>query len=308
MNDPMTIFDRALVRQRRDRAARTLPQHGFLFDEVAGRLADRLLDVKRNFAVGLDLGCHDGAMVRAMQATGRPPATVVQADLSAAMAGAAQMNTGVPAFAADEEALPVALNSLDLVTSCLSLHWVNDLPGALAQIRRALKPDGFFLAALLGGDTLFELRRCLQEAEIALYGGLSPRISPMADVRDAGALLQRAGFALPVVDSDMIEVTYAHAGRLFADLRGMGETNAVIARRKMPASRRLFAEAVRLYHENFAEPDGRIVARFQILYLTGWSPGANQQQPLRPGSATARLADALDSREITLGETGACRI
>ncbi len=302
MTDSMTIFDRALVRRHRDRAAAGLGDYGFLFDEVASRLADRLLDVRRDFASGLDLGCHDGAMARAMRAVGKLPPTFLQADLSPAMAGAAHTTTGLPAFAADEEFLPVATGSLDLVTSCLGLHWVNDLPGALMQIRQALKPDGFFLAAMLGGDTLFELRRCLQQAEISLSGGLSPRISPMADVRDLGGLLQRAGFALPVADSDMIEVNYAHAGRLLADLRGMGETNAVAARHKHPASRRLFAEALRLYHDQFAEPDGRVVARFQVLYLTGWSPDSSQQRPARPGSATHRLADAVFGVEMGLGE------
>jgi NADH dehydrogenase [ubiquinone] 1 alpha subcomplex assembly factor 5 len=302
MTDTMTIFDRALVRRHRDRAAAALADHGFLYDDVAARLADRLLDVRRDFATGLDLGCHDGAMARAMRAVGKMPPLFVQADLAPAMAQAARASTGLPTLAADEEYLPLAENSLDLITSCLSLHWVNDLPGALAQMRRALKPDGFLLAAMLGGETLFELRRCLQQAEISLTGGLSPRISPMTDVRDLGALLQRAGFALPVVDSDMIEVTYANAGRLLADLRGMGETNAVLARHKRPASRRLFAEALRLYHQDFAEPDGRVVARFQVLYLTGWAPDAAQQRPLRPGSAAHRLADALKTTEIGLGE------
>jgi SAM-dependent methyltransferase len=299
-HDNMNIFDRSLLRQRRDRAAADIAGHAFLFDEVAARLADRLLDVNRNFPLALDLGCHGGSMTGAMQATGRAPQTVVQADLSPCMARVAAARTGQPAFVADEEFLPVAEASLDLVTSCLSLHWVNDLPGALLQIRKSLKADGFFLGALLGGDTLFELRRCLQDAEAELHGALSPRLSPLTDVRDAGGLLQRAGFALPVVDSDTIEVTYENAFRLMADLRGMGETNAVKARHKANPGKRLFLRAAELYQERFAEADGRLLATFQVLYLSGWSPHESQQQPLRRGSASQRLADALSTEEQPL--------
>ena len=211
------------------------------------------------------------------------------ADLSPALASRA----GAPAIAADEELLPFAPASLDLVVSNLSLHWVNDLPGALLQIRKALKPDGFFCAAMLGGETLVELRHCLIEAEQSVSGGMSPRVSPFADVRDAGALLQRAGFALPVVDSDVITVTYTDAFALMRDLRGMGETNAVLARRRVPASRALLFEAARLYAERFTEPDGRIPATFQVLHLAAWAPHESQQQPLRPGSGQVPLGDAL---------------
>ncbi|HYE01505.1 MAG TPA: methyltransferase domain-containing protein [Alphaproteobacteria bacterium] len=303
MTDAMTVFDRSLVRRHRDRAAPGLAAHGFLFDEVAERLAERLDDIRRGFARILDLGCHDGAAARAL--AGRPGVELlVQADLSPAMAARAAAN-GRPAVAADEELLPFAPASFDLVTSCLSLHWVNDLPGALIQIRRVLRPDGFFLGAILGGDTLFELRRALQETEMALSGGLSPRISPMAEVRDVGGLLQRAGFALPVVDSDTLTVTYPDAFRLMAELRGMGEANAVLERHRRPAGRALMVEAARRYQAMFAGPDGRIPATFQVLYLAGWAPHESQQKPLRPGSAKTRLADALRVEERPASEPAA---
>lgn len=286
--DTMTVFDRALVRRRRDRAAPRFAAHAFLFEEIADRLADRLEDVRRGFPTALDLGCHDGAIRRAL-AGRKGIERLVSCDLSPAFAALA----GAPAVAADEELLPFADGSFDLAVSNLSLHWVNDLPGALVQLRRALKPDGFFCAAMLGGETLAELRRCLYEAEMAVSGGVSPRVSPFAEVRDIGGLMQRAGFALPVVDRETITVTYADALGLMRDLRGMGETNAVLARRKVPMRRDLLFHAAALYAERHAEPDGRIAASFQVLYLAGWSPHESQQQPLKPGSAEARLADAL---------------
>ena len=207
-----------------------------------------------------------------------------------------------PSLAADEEALPFGRETLDLVLSNLSLHWVNDLPGALIQIRNALKPDGLFLAAMLGGDTLTELRQALMEAEIAETGGASPRVSPFADLSDAASLLQRAGFALPVADSDTITVTYPDAFALMRDLRRMGEAGAVRERPKHASPRRLMFAAAERYAELFADADGRIPATFQILYLTGWAPAASQQKPLRPGSAETRLADALDTKEESTGE------
>ncbi|HYD68385.1 methyltransferase domain-containing protein [Azospirillum sp.] len=293
MPDTMTVFDRALVRRRRDRAASSpaFAEHSFLFEEIGERIADRLHDVTRGFPTALDLGSHDGVMRRVL-AGQKGIETLVSCDLSPEFARRA----GTPAVAADEEALPFAPASFDLVVSNLSLHWVNDLPGALVQVRRALKPDGFFCAAMLGGETLSELRRCLMEAELAVSGGASPRVSPFADVRDAGSLLQRAGFALPVVDSDTITVTYADALALMRDLRGMGETNAVLARRTVPARREMLFTAAALYAERFAEPDGRIPATFQVLYLAAWAPHESQQQPARPGSGTVPLGEALKGR------------
>jgi SAM-dependent methyltransferase len=292
----MTVFDRRLVRRRRDRAAAGFDAHGFLFDEVAARVADRLDDVRRAFPRALDLGCRTGGLKRALAGRGGIE-TLVHCDLSAAMVRRA--GGGV---VADVEALPFADGAFDLVLSVMELHWVNDLPGALIQIRRALKPDGLFVAAMLGGDTLVELRRALIEAETAVEGGASPRTSPVADVRDAGALLQRAGFALPVVDADTITVTYADAFGLMRDLRGMGETNATAARRRTPTRRATMLAAVARYSELYAGPDGRIPATFEVLTLTGWAPHAGQPHALRPGSAAARLADALGTDEHGAGD------
>ena len=206
-----------------------------------------------------------------------------------------------PCVAADEEALPFALGAFDLVTSVLSLHWVNDLPGALVQLRRALRPDGLFLGAMLGGDTLWELRRSMLEAEVAEEGGASPRVSPFVSVQDAGALLQRAGFALPVVDVETITVTWPDAMALMRELRGMGETNAVYARRKALARRTTLFAAASRYRDLYGDDDGRIPVTFQVVFLTAWAPHESQQQALRPGSAAARLAEALDAEEVSSG-------
>jgi SAM-dependent methyltransferase len=191
---------------------------------------------------------------------------------------------------------------LDLLTSVLTLHSVNDLPGVLAQARRALKPDGLFLAALFGGDTLTELRQSLAAAEIAIKGGVSPRVSPFADVRDLGGLLQRADFALPVADVERTVVRYGDVFSLVRDLRVMGETNALVERSRKPMRRDMLAAALAHYAEHFADADGKLRATFDIVYLTGWAPHESQQQPLKPGSARAKLADALGTREIGSGE------
>jgi SAM-dependent methyltransferase len=222
---------------------------------------------------------------------------MVQCDMSAAMVGAA---AGLR-LVADEEALPFGDGSFDLVTSLLSLHWVNDLPGTLVQIRRCLRPDGLLLGAFFGGETLKELRRVLAEAEIANEGGLSPRISPFAEVRDVGNLLQRCGFALPVVDSDTLTVSYADPLKLLADLRGMGESNAVIERRKSVSRRTTLFDALQRYRDAHAGADGRISATFQVIFVVAWAPDITQPKPLRPGSALARLADALGSEEFSTG-------
>ena len=292
MADPIRIFDRSLLRKRRDRAAPHFAAHDFLVREVADRLADRLADVTRKFPLALDLGCHTGEIADTLNGRGGIE-TLVQCDLTPAMAARAAAHGG-PTLAADEEWLPFADHSFDLVISCLSLHWVNDLPGTLVQIRRVLKPDGLFLAAMLGGDTLTELRQCLAEAEIAEEGGLSPRVSPFADVRDLGRLLQRAGFALPVVDGDDVAVAYADPMRLLADLRGMGETNAVAEQRKTLTRRATLLHALNLYQQRFANEKGRVPATFQVLTMTAWTPHPTQQQPLRPGSGQASLADVLN--------------
>jgi SAM-dependent methyltransferase len=294
----IAVFDRRAVRRHRDRAAPGFAGHDFLVAEVADRLIERLGGFNRRFARVLDLGCHTGGVARRLAAE-LAPDLVVAGDLSVEMARRAP--SPALALALDEEALPFGPASFDLVVSALSLHWVNDLPGALVQIRAALAPDGLFLAALLGGDTLRELRLALLEAESAVEGGASPRVSPFADLRDAAGLLQRAGFALPVADNDTLTVTWTDPLALMRELRGMGETNAVAARRKEVARREtLFAAAAR-YQAQFGTTDGRVPASFQVIYLAGWAPDASQQQPLRPGSAATRLAEALGTREVSTG-------
>ena len=301
MGDGISIFDRHAVRRHRDRAAATDAGGRQLLSETAARLADRLSDVTRRFPVALDLGCRTGVMARCLGDRGGIE-TLIQCDLSQAMAAAARPQDG-PRLVADEEFLPFGPNSLDLVMSCLSLHWVNDLPGALIQIRHALRPDGLFLAAMLGGETLSELREALMEAEIGLRDGASPRVSPFADVRELGGLLQRAGFALPVTDVDTIVLGYENAFALMHDLRAMAETNAVQARSRHWSSRELLMRAAAEYQSRHARPDGSIRATFQVIYLTGWAPDDTQQQPLRPGSAQARLADALSTTKGSISCT-----
>lgn len=263
----MTLFNRAVVRLHRERAAAILDEHDFLLREVALRLVDRLDDVRRGFPRVLDLGCHTGQIGCLLEGRGGLE-SVVQCDPSPAMARRA----GGLALAADEEALPFAEGVFDLVISCLGLHWVNDLPGALIQARRALKPDGLFLAALFGGETLKELRASLAAAEVALENGLSPRVSPFVTMEDAGNLLQRAGFALPVVDLDTITVSYGQPLRLLTDLRGMGETNALLERRRSFTRRSTLLDALERYHATHADANGRVPATFQVLFLTAWAP------------------------------------
>jgi SAM-dependent methyltransferase len=301
MTEDASIFDRRLLRLRRDRAAATLADHDFLFREIGERLADRLDDIARRFPCALELGCRDGGWASRLDGRGGIE-TLVQCDLSPAMAANAARR-GAPALCADEEFLPFADASFDLVASNFNLHWVNDLPGCLIQIRRILKPDGLFLAAMPGGGTLGELRSSLTAAELEAEGGVSPRISPFVELRDAGALLQRAGFALPVVDCDTLTVTYPEALTLMRDLRAMGESNAIGAGRRSFTRRGTLFAAAAEYGRRWAQPDGRIPATFQILYLTAWAPHPSQQRALRPGSAKARLAEALGSIETTPGET-----
>jgi len=293
-------FDRIAVRRHRDRAAVHLAAHDFLIREAADRLADRLGDINRRFGRAVLLGSAGGAAGGALRATGRIE-RLYAADLSPVFAAAAG-DWADGAFAADDECLPLAEGALDLVVSCLTLHWVNDLPGTLIQIRRALKPDGLFVAAMFGGETLAELRRALIEAEIAESGGAAPRVSPTAQLADAAALLQRAGFALPVADADRLTVTYDNAIALMRDLRGMGEQSSLSARPRRFTRRSTLMAAAARYQALFADEDGRIPATFQLLFLTGWAPSPVQQQPLRPGSAAARLADALDAEERTAGD------
>jgi SAM-dependent methyltransferase len=286
------IFDRRLLRERRNRAAHGLHAHDFLLTEIAERLADRLSDIARRFPLALDLGARDGILARTLQGRGGIE-TLVQSD--AALVNVRRLQGGSN-LAADEELLPFKEQCFDAVLSNLSLHWVNDMPGALAQIRSSLKPDGLFLASLFGTGTLQELRTALMEAELAETGGASPRVSPFADLRDAAGLLQRAGFALPVADADTVTVTYGDFLALLRDLRGMGETNILFDRLKQPTRRTVFARAAAIYQERFADAQGRLPATFQVLFLTGWAPAPSQQQPARRGSGQTSLKDVFGNR------------
>jgi SAM-dependent methyltransferase len=292
MPEAPVIFDRMLLRTRR-RRAQALGPATFLLDRVAGDLSDRLDAVLRRFETAVDLGTPTPAVRRAL----RTKAAVGQMIAVDALAPA----DGGLAIVADE-ALPLREASLDLVVSALALQFVNDLPGTLAQVRRALKPDGLLLAALLGGDTLTELRQAFAAAEAEIEGGVSPRVAPFADLRDIGALLQRAGFALPVTDVDRITARYPTPFALLRDLRRMGATNALAERRRVPLRRATLVRMAQLYAERFADPDGRVRATFEVIWLSGWAPHESQQKPLAPGSARARLADALGTREQSAGE------
>ncbi len=283
------IFDRRTVRRHRDRAAAGLAGYDFLLREVADRLADCLPDIKRSFPTALDLGCHGGQLAEVLAGRGGIE-WLLQCDLSPAMLA----HASGPRLAADEEALPFAEAQFDLIISVLSLHWVNDLPGTFAQISRALKPDGLFLAAMLGGGSLEELRQSLLAAEVEVMGGASPRVSPFVDPHDAGALLQRAGFALPVVDTDQIVLSYPDPFAMMAELRGLGESNAVAERHGHFTPRAVIQAAARHYYQNHGDGDGRIPATFQIITLSGWAPHESQQQPLARGSGQVPLSDALE--------------
>ncbi len=286
-------FNRDLIRRRRDRAAGNFGGYEFLSAEVADRLVDRLDDISRPFVDVAILGCHTGQVGALLNS--RPGlAPRAQSDLSVAMATAAQATNAIPTVVADEEALPWADQSLDLIISNLVLHGVNDLPGALVQARRALRPDGVLLASMFGGTTLQELRDVMLAAEEETTGGASPRVSPMADVRDLGNLLQRAGFALPVADAEIITVRYESPFKLFSDLRGMAESQALNAGRKNFLRRDTLNRAAELYVTRYGADDGRIPATFEIVTLTAWAPADSQPKPLRPGSATAKLADFLE--------------
>ncbi len=293
----MKVFDRHAVRQRRDRAAGLGETAVFLFDEIGDRLLDRLDDLRRPFAEALLIGALGPGLAARLAA--RPEIDgLVTADPSVALLRRAQG----PAAVVDEEALPFAEESFDLIVGGFTLHAVNDLPGALIQIRRALRPDGLFLAVLAGGRTLHELRQAMIEAETSCEGGASPRVAPFPDMRDAGGLLQRAGFALPVADIDTLTVTWPDPLALMGDLRAMGEANALAERLRRPTRRGTLRDAAARYRARFGDADGRIPATFQILFLTGWAPGPGQQRPLAPGAARRRLAEALGAEEHSAGE------
>jgi len=289
------LFDRKLVLARRLRARREGGET-FLLDATARELVERLSAVKRRFVLALDLGTPGDALAAALQQSGQIDSLIACEPLAGFRA------ERLPHVTADEEALPFGNETLDLVVSALSLQWVNDLPGAFAQIRRALKPDGLFLAALIGGETLGELRESLAAAESEIDGGVSPRVSPFIDVRTLGTLLQRAGFALPVTDVERLTVRYRAVRALLHDLRRMGAANALVERSKKPLKRAVLARAEEIYAARFADPDGRLRATFDVMWLSAWAPHESQQKPLKPGSAKMRLADALGAREQSAGE------
>lgn len=278
MHEIPQIFDQRLRRLRRTRAALQPASMSFLADTATEELAERIASIKRNFVTPI---CYGVPLSQSLS-----PHPWTKADSIPQLIG----RNGL---VFDEGLQPFARQSIDIYVSVLSLHTINDLPGALSQIRTCLKPDGLFLAALFGGQTLSELRRVLSQAEIEIDGGLSPRIAPFADIRDAGALLQRAGFALPVADADKIVVRYETPFTLLADLRAMGETNMLVERRKTFLKRKILLRAMDLYAEQFTGADGRVSATFEIIYLAGWAPHESQQQPLKRGSAQVPLAQAL---------------
>jgi len=288
------LFDRTLVRRRLRRALA-----GGYADFLIGRAVDdldaRLATVLRRFPLAVDVGSPTAGVVRMLDASGR-------ADRVMRLAAAPNGEPTGTLVIGDEEALPFNEESFDLAVSLLALHGVNDLPGALIQIRRALKPDGLFLGCLLGGATLTELRQSFAAAETELEGGVSPRVAPFADVRDLGNLLQRAGFALPVTDVEPVTVRYADVFGLLRDLRAMGLANALAERRKTPLRRTTLTRVAQVYADRFADVDGRVRATFEIVWLSGWAPQESKQKPLRPGSAKARLADALGATEQSPGE------
>ncbi|RTL94453.1 methyltransferase domain-containing protein [Ancylobacter aquaticus] len=283
---PMNVFDPRALAQRRQRA-RALGPETFLLERVAEDLVDRLTAVKRPFGTAADLGTPTPVLREALSGTG-------MVERYAAFGPAERGDVDV---VTDPEILPFAPASLDLVVSALALQSVNDLPGVLAQIRRALKPDGLLLAGFLGGGTLAELREAFAIAESDTLGGISPRVAPFVDLRDLGGLLQRAGLALPVTDVDRVVVRYGDPLSLLHDLRRMGAANPLTDRRRAPLLKKTLVRLFEVYAERFADPDGRLRATFEIVWISGWAPHESQQKPLRPGSAKTRLADALNVPE-----------
>lgn len=288
---PPRIFDRALGRARLARAMRS-GAATFLLERVAADMGERLDAILRPFPRVLDLSTPGPQLAFMLAARDGERAITRLAPIAQTLGEGSW--TGL---VGDEEALPFGPESFDLIASALALQYVNDLPGALTQARRALAPDGLFLACMIGGRSLEELRIALATAEDEIVGGASPRVAPLADIRDLGGLLQRAGFALPVVDLDAMNVRYANVFGLMADLRAMGATNALEQRLRKLTRRAVFLRAAEIYAQRFADPDGRVRATFEIIWLSGWAPHESQQKPLAPGSAKMRLADALGAKE-----------
>ena len=291
MAAPPQIFDQVLWRRRLDRAARSADMPDFLLRRVEADLAERLAIVKRPFRRAACLGAYSSTTAKLVfDITGAPDI------MNVAVGGEIARGIDPPAVLADPGIVPFEVESLDLIVSCLTLQFENDLPGVLVQARRALKPDGLFLAAIIGGQSLNELRTAWLIAEEEVTGGASPRVAPFADVRDCGALLQRAGFALPVVDSDTLTVNYSSPLALMQELKAMGASNVLAARRRVPVTRGLLLRAAEVYASRFANAEGRIPATFEIITMTAWAPDASQPKPLKPGSAAVSLADVLGKK------------
>ncbi len=282
--------------ERQARAALKPDPPDFLLRRAVEEMSERLAGVKRAFSRILVLGAYDGSLTRRIAANLSGADLLITAEACAPLL----LRCPDPKVRANEEMLPFRDAAFDLIASALSLHFVNDLPGSLVQIRRALCPDGLFLGSALGGRSLQELREAFMQAEAELEGGVSPRVAPMADLRDYGGLLQRAGFALPVADIDLVTVSYRSPFELMADLRAMGAANMLTLRRKIPLRRRTLHRAVEIYESRFAVGAGRVGATFEIVHMAGWAPHESQQQPLKPGSARSRLADALGVPERIL--------
>jgi SAM-dependent methyltransferase len=297
MSEDGQIFDRRLLRARRARFAAGFAEHEFLIAHVAKEIAERIGAVLHDFPRSLDLGAHHGLLGRRVAALPNVGA-MIYADSTFELAARCPR----PVLVCDEDLLPFQEPSFNLVVSGLALHRVNDLPGALIQIRRSLIPDGLFMAAALGARSLIELRVALLEAESEMEGGASPHVAPFADVRDYGALLQRAGFALPVTDAEIVTVTYASLLDLMRELRAMGGGNVLQSRKKTPLARGTLKRAEQIYRERHSVEGGKIGASFEFVYLCGWAPDASQQKPLAPGSAKVRLADALRTTEHSAGD------
>ena len=298
---PQSLIDDAAYVFRRDRAAAGFDGFDFLKQAVTERILDRVDTIRRDLPLVLDIGCHNGVLTEALLAS--PKITSVSAmDPSPVMAALTKERCGVDAVAAPFDAIPFEGVQFDGIFSAFALHWANDLPGVLIQLRQRLKPDGVMMVALAGGETLSGLRAALASAEAEVSGGMSPRVLPMGDIRDMGGLISRAGLTMPVADSDTITVTYDNLFSLMADLRGMGEANALHGRVNRMTSKSVFMRAAEIYQERFATEDGRIKVDFEIITLTGWAPDASQPQPLKPGSANQSLASALGVEERGVDE------
>jgi len=286
MTDNVFVFDRHAVRAHRNRSAKHLKDHGFLIKWSMDQILSRLTDIKRSYPLALQIGNRADIADIAKYNIDKLHTLDIAENL-------------ICNIQADEEILPFSAQTFDLVLSPLSLHSTNDLPGTLAQIQNCLKPDGLFIASMLGGETLYELREVMNRVELSMFDGIHPHVAPFADMPQMGALMQRAGFNLPVIDSEKITVTYDNVFKLMQDLRLMGEGNTITNRYKKMSRRDYFQAVAEAYNEKYNE-DGKIIATFEIIFLIGWAPHESQQKPLKPGSAQKTMAEALGVNEEKL--------